>query len=435
MTFRRFISSCVLFSTAILGIAGAVSPAAAQSRGASRQVLLNRGVLPSRGLNRLTISLVRGQVSSNSTRAYAPLRYSSGYMSPRRLENQAAPRLVNLPLSSPPFEAQRPNLTPPSSASATSIALGAYFYQNGQCAPGDEAAVSAWKARTGRLPAVWMIFQGWTGWNDFPIAQARRARQLGGQLLVTWEPWSGNGANSSAWNCARVAGGLQDVYIRRYARAVRDSGVPVMIRFAHEMNGDWYPWGTAFKTNFRRNNGNSPQDYVAMWRRVVQIFRSEGASNAQWVWAPNIQFVNNYNSERDQHHDLATLYPGDAFVDWIGLSVYNDASKRNWRTFSDLFENTYRTLTGISQRPMMIAEMGVTETGAPYGTSKAAWISQTLMRDIPARYPRVKLVNWSCRDKTNMGEANYRFDSSPGALQAFRVAVNSPLYGGRIGSN
>lgn len=320
-------------------------------------------------------------------------------------------------------------------AAPTTIALGAYFYQNGQCAPGDESAVSAWRARTGRLPAVWMIFQGWTGWNQFPIAQARRAQQLGGRLMVTWEPWSGTSRAEANWNCARIAAGAQDAYIRQYARAVKEATVPIMIRFAHEMNGDWYPWGVAFNSNFRRNNGNTPAHYVAMWRRVVALFREEGALNAQWVWAPNIQFLNRFNSERDQSEDLRALYPGDDAVNWIGLSVYNDASKRSWRTFSDLFDSTYRTLTRLSPRPMMIAELGVTEAGAPYGTSKAAWISQALMRDIPTHFPRVKLVNWFCRDKTSLGEANYRFDSSPGALQAFRIAVNSPLYGGRISEN
>jgi hypothetical protein len=276
-----------------------------------------------------------------------------------------------------------------------------------------------------------MIYQGWTGWNQFPVAQARRARQLGGRLLVTWEPWSGNvGANN--WSCARVAAGSQDGYIRRYARAVRSAGVPVMLRFAHEMNGDWYPWGTAYEAGYRRHNGNSPQNYVAMWRRVVSIFRQEGARNVSWVWSPNIYYMNGSNSMRSQSADLAALYPGDSYVDWIGLSVYNDGTRRRWNSFSDLFEGAYQTVTQISNKPLMIAELGATEAGAPYGTSKADWIAQTMQRDIPNRFPRVKLVNWFCRDKTSFGEANYRFDSSPASLRAFRVAVNSPLYAGNL---
>ncbi len=434
------------------------APAVAQRRGAARQALLAQTPLPSRGLKRLSLSLLRDQVSNGGNAiygaspqmtphrsrsvarvtpnyapraapGYAPIHFSSAPAT------RAVPQLVSFPGVSPRPQARRVETMAPRLNSPASIALGVYFYQNGQCAPGDESAVSDWKSRMGRLPAVWMIYQTWTGWNAFPGAQAQRARQLGGQLMVTWEPWSSGGRSDVRWSCARIADGAQDAYIRQYARAVRAAGAPVMIRLAHEMNGDWYPWSVGFGADGRRHNGNTPQSYVAMWRHVVEIFRAEGATNAKWVWAPNIEVINAQNSQSRQKADLAALYPGDNMVDWIGLSVYNDTTKQSWRTFSDLFDSPYRTLTALSPRPMMIAEMGATEAGAPYGTSKAAWISQTLLGDIPTNYPRIKLVNWFCRDKTNVGEANYRFDSSPGAFQAFRVAANSPLYGARLSGN
>lgn len=424
MTFRLFhhtfaLHRLVFCLWAALGTTFLLAPSPSQAQ----QLVPRNRVLASRGVTRLSLSLLRNRVSSDSA------------------IRTARPRFARLPVSQPTLDSSRAegrilSVAPainPSPAPASSIALGAYFYQNGQCAPGDNSAVRAWQSRTGRLPAVWLIFQGWTGWNQFPIEQARRAQQLGGKLLVTWEPWSGrSGAGDSSWNCGVITSGARDAYIRSYARDVKRAGVPVMIRFAHEMNGDWYPWGTAFSGSFRRNNGNSPAGYVAMWRHVVSIFRQEGASNAQWVWAPNIYFLNGSNSERNQNADLAALYPGDNFVDWIGLSVYNDTSRSNWRTFSDLFDGAYNAVTRISAKPLMIAEMGATEAGAPRGTSKAAWISQTLLRDIPAHYPRVKLVNWFCCDKTQQGEANYRFDSSNASLQAFRYAVNLPLYGGSL---
>ncbi|MBW3637239.1 MAG: hypothetical protein KY445_12380 [Armatimonadetes bacterium] len=357
------------------------------------------------------------------------LRLNLPRVSTVRVQRAPQVRLAALPVSAAPrrviYDA------PVAKAAPNSIALGAYVWQDGQTAPGDSGAVAAWHSRAGRLPAVWLIYQSWTGWNQFPVEPARRARQLGGKLLITWEPWSGQ-VHDPNWSCARVAGGAYDTYIRTYARAVRNSRVPVMIRFAHEMNGDWYPWGTAYSSLSRRNNGNSPQHYVAMWRRVVDIFRQEGAHNATWVWSPNILYWNHANSLEDQNSDLRVLYPGHDYVDWIGLSVYNDASRRPWQTFSTLFDAAYHTVTRISPRPLMVAEMGVTEVGAPSGTNKAAWISQTLLNEIPTRYPRVRLVNWFCRDKTAFGEADYRFDSSPASLRAFRVAVNSPLYRGQL---
>ncbi len=311
------------------------------------------------------------------------------------------------------------------------IALGAYYYLgSGMNAPGDMAAVNAWRSQVGRLPSVWSIYQGWTGWNQFPIAQAQRAQGLGGRLMVTWEPWGGS-VRDGNWSCRKVAQGVYDPYIRQYARAVKKSGAPVMIRLAHEMNGDWYPWGTAYVNYYGRHNGNSPADYVKMWQRVVRIFRIEGATNAKWVWTPNIVYQTTFNSYERQRADLENLYPGDEWVDWIGLSVYNDGARRPWRSFSQLFDSSYRIVAGLTGKPMMVAELGVTEQGAPNGRSKAQWIASAFLQEIPRRYPRVQMVNYFFRDKTNMGESNFRFDSSPEALAAFRRVVASPLYGGR----
>jgi hypothetical protein len=311
------------------------------------------------------------------------------------------------------------------------IALGAYYFDNGMCAPGDTGAVSSFRARTGRTPAVWMIFQSWEGWNQFPIEQARRARSLGSTLMVTWEPWNGV-ASDPNWNCQNVVSGRYDSYIRSYARSVRAAHAPVMIRLGHEMNGSWYPWGTAYAGCFQRNNNNSPAMFCAMWKHVVSLFREQGASNAKWVWSPNILFLDNWNDERSQERDLMTLYPGDAWVDWVGVSVYNDGAKSPWRSFRALFDTSYRLLSQISTRPMMIAEMGVTEQGAPAGQTKAAWLEQALLSDIPKLYDRVRLVTYFCRNKSGTGESDYRFDSSPASLAAFREVANSPIYSGVV---
>jgi hypothetical protein len=311
------------------------------------------------------------------------------------------------------------------------IALGTYYYENGLCAPGDTEAVHSFRARTGRLPAVWMIFQGWTGWNKFPIDQAKNAKSHGSSFLVTWEPWKGQ-INDPTFSCASIASGRYDAYIRSYARAVRESNAKVLIRLAHEMNGDWYPWGTAYKNGVARQNGNSPKQYVAMWRHVVHIFRQEKVDNVSWVWAPNIFYMNSVNTQSQQINDLKALYPGDAYVDWIGLSVYNDGAAREWSTFSTLFDASYQVLTGLSHKPFMIAELGVTEQGAPEGQSKAQWIEHTFLREIPSRYSRIRMVCFFSRDKTADGQSNYSLDSSPAALNAFRTVANSPLYSGRL---
>ena len=96
--------------------------------------------------------------------------------------------------------------------------------------------------------------------------------------LVTWEPWTLDGRGFSLRG---IADGRFDGYVRRAARSAAAWGHPILLRFAHEMNGTWYPWG-------RGKRETLPGIYKAAWRHLVGIFRSAGADNVRWVWAPNV---------------------------------------------------------------------------------------------------------------------------------------------------
>ena len=197
-------------------------------------------------------------------------------------------------------------------------------------------------------------------------------------------------------------------------------------------SGSWYTYGVAFEPSGQRHNGNTPADYVAMWRHVWQIFHDAGATHVTWVWSPNILFINKANPREQAEADLAALYPGDAYVDWIGLDGYNNGLKSKWQSFTRLYEPSYDAITKISNKPLMVAEFGSSEKGAPPGKSKAAWIREAYQAEIPQHFPRILLVNWFDRDKTRQGETDWRFNSSPEALAEYRAAVLSPRYQGKL---
>ena len=321
---------------------------------------------------------------------------------------------------------------------ARRIAVGIYFNEDKYYCPADEQAFTDLQQQSGRLAKVYMNFQNWSGeWTQFSTRLADNSLKHGGVFMVVWMPAGPKpeGRSDSDWNCAAVASGKHDEYIKRYAADVAkwsgEQHKPLMIRFAHEMNGGWYPWGVAFKRDGQRHNGNTPADYVAMWRHVWEIFKAAGAKDVTWIWSPNILYINDNNSREQAEADYAALYPGDAYVDWIGLDGYNNGTKAKWKSFADLFDPSYRAITRISAKPLMIAEFGCSEKGAPPGTSKAAWIAQGYA-EIPLRFPRVQLVNWFDRDKTRHGETDWRFNSSPEALEAYKAAVNSSLYQGDV---
>ena len=72
----------------------------------------------------------------------------------------------------------------------------------------------------------------------------------------------------------------------------------------------------------------------------------------------------------------------------------------------------------------MIAEIGSDESGG----DKASWLRRALGHQLP-RLKRVKAVVWF--DATD--GSDFRIDSSPSALDAFRAGISSPLYSGDSG--
>ncbi len=144
--------------------------------------------------------------------------------------------------------------------------------------------------------------------------------------------------------------GHHDAYIREFAEAAKAWGHPFFLRFNWEMNGNWFRWSEGV-------NGNQAGEYVAAWRHVHDIFTQVGATNATWVWCPNVD-------PESKLHDLASLYPGDEYVDWTGLDGYNwgtnPARPDRWRSFDDLFKSTYDRITETIApgKPLIISEVG-----------------------------------------------------------------------------
>lgn len=286
-----------------------------------------------------------------------------------------------------------------SSRAAEPIALGVFLH-NSYDNPG---LYDRYARQVGRKPAVIGSYKTWSiPAIDRPRLDAIWSR--GALPMVTWEPW---GADGRVFSLADIAAGRYDRYVNRSAAAAAAWGKPLYLRFAHEMNGAWYPWG-------RGTNGNTPRLYIAAWRHLVRIFRASGADNVIWVWAPNQNFSGRF--------PFRQYYPGDRWVDWVGLDGFNWARSPRWQSFTEIFAGSYNAMIGMTAKPMMVAETGSWE----HGGSKAEWVTNALTRELPM-YDHVRaLVWWSVEDP----RGDLRIDSSSPALGALRAAVSSPRYSG-----
>jgi mannan endo-1,4-beta-mannosidase len=264
---------------------------------------------------------------------------------------------------------------------------------------------------TGVQPRVYEFSQGWAV-DEFDARRIDRVAARGMLPLVSWEPWDFRKESSvdrrrsdqQEYRLAKIIAGEFDGYIRSWAEGVAELGYPVGMRLAHEMNGYWYPW-------CEQANGNAAGEYQLMWRHVHDIFTEAGATNVIWVWSPNVSY-----SESSPIHEL---YPGDEYVDWLGVSgYYGTGGQRSYRSFSQIFDGTLRELAAISDRPVVITEVGATDAIG----RRAEWISE-MFRTLED-HPEIIGVIWFEAER----EIDWRIGPAPDAAQAFGTGARDPRF-------
>lgn len=291
-------------------------------------------------------------------------------------------------------------------------ALGAFIHG----APSDPAAIDKFADLIDRRPAIVLWFEAWgssaavTG-ETVRLDLLHAIAERGAIPMITWEPWDpAAGIDQPGYRLALIARGDFDAYINAWAYRLAAYEGPVWMRFAHEMNAPWYPWGIGV-------NDNSAEDFVAAWKHVRERFLAVGATNVQWIWCVDATTIDT--------HPVAAGYPGDDEVDWVALDGYNwgtSLPSTAWRSVTDIFGAAYGQLADLTDRPMIIAEMASTELGG----SKADWIREGFAA-IPDRFPRVKAACWF-NEWSDVSD--WRVQSSPESLAAFSVAVSQPAWQG-----
>jgi Glycosyl hydrolase family 26 len=210
------------------------------------------------------------------------------------------------------------------------------------------------------------------------------------------------------YQLADLIEGRHDAYIHQFAAEVKEWGHPFFLRFNWEMNGNWFPWSEGA-------NGNAPGQYVAAWRHVHDIFTSVGATNVTWVWCP-------FADAKGALQEIRSLYPGDAYVDWACMDGYNwgrsPVNAQRWKSFSRLFDATYRQLVRkvARRKPIMLAEFA----SSPHGGHKALWIKK-MFEQLPWKYPRIRGLIWF--DSFDRG-VDWPLETSATATRAFARGIH-----------
>lgn len=259
------------------------------------------------------------------------------------------------------------------------------------------AAVGILQQGIGRQLDIVHVYRKWT--EAFPGQTERDAIAQGSTPMISWA-----GAETTA-----IASGAHDAKIRQRAAAVRELGVPVLLRWFWEMD----------RPNVAARAG-SGADYVAAWRHLRSIFAAAGVTNAQWVWCPT-----SFGFAEDR---VDEFYPGDDSVDWLCADGYTGPSIGGWRSFQEVFQSFYDWAAEHPQ-PLMIGEFGV-PAGAP--GQREAWLRDA-RQALKSEFPRIKaVVYFDAIRMDGKGNRNvWTLRGYPEALAAFRELVNDQYFNTR----
>jgi endoglucanase len=314
-------------------------------------------------------------------------------------------------------------VTPPPAASARPFFNGAFLGDANSTPERIGPAIREFAQRSGKHPSMVKTFHdlecdwsaaGWCGQLLRNVRTAGSANFLAIDLRWTGAPQKGL--------LDAINAGAADARLTAMARGFAAFGDVVLLEPAWEMNGNWqYAWQGI------ENGGdtNAPAKYARAWRRIVDIFRREGATNVRWVFNPNVGNPVAAGAGTGHWNWYGNYYPGDAYVDYVGAHGFNAPRVwgGDWQSFGEMFDGARadHILSDLARRfpgkPIIVGEFA-TDEGA--GDAKARWITDAYAALL--RHPNVVGAVWFNMNK----EADWRIESSPAAEAAFRAAMAEP---------
>jgi tetratricopeptide (TPR) repeat protein len=201
----------------------------------------------------------------------------------------------------------------------------------------------------------------------FPTRFAAAIKRTGAAMHLALEP---------KMPLARVSVGLITAFAKEAAR----SGVPIYLRFAAEFNDPANEWSHDAKL------------YIKKYQMVHDIM-AEYAPNVAMVWMPmasRLEVIDQY-------------FPGDAYVDWVGLSLYslpfvNGNTRDSGERLSplDAIKNVYAKYA--TRHPIQISEYASSHRTLAAPKTDFAVFAKTKLRMLfwgaYLKYPRLKNINW-----------------------------------------
>ena len=277
--------------------------------------------------------------------------------------------------------------------------------------------VRQFERRTGRSMDTYHGYH--SGSQLFPTASEIALTREPGKhrmLVLNWKP-----DNGKTWR--QVAAGAADVQIAREAAYLKTHYTKKFWLVIHHEPED--------EVRTRPRSGYTADDYRAMFRHVVSRFRARGARNILFTMV-----YMGYSGYMIKPW-FKDLYPGDAYVDWVGFDPFATAAIKDYAELLNKVAAAQQPLgfpgfytyskRYFPSKPLMLSEWAVLET--PGEPARKATFFRTVGQEF-AKYPRIKALSYyDTQHAVNMPNGgNTSVDANTDALRAFRALGKLPEF-------
>ncbi len=259
-------------------------------------------------------------------------------------------------------------------------------------------------------------FDGGKTQNSYPsVERINKVLHQGYLPMITLEDHFINmNPGTKQPNLYSIIEGHFDPFITTWAKQIKQVDGIVLLRILHEFNGDWYPWCTA-------NNDKDPALLIKAFRHIHDIFTEHEVTNVKFIWCANA-----LSYPQEKWNFVMDAYPGNDYVDIVGMDAYNGAGKAAiWRSFrKEAIENYFILTQALPDKPFFICEISSRErwdSEPANSQTKSEWI-RDMSKALSTDMSKIKLLAWFNEN------GKFKINTSPEAQQAYSVFIWNNAY-------
>ena len=213
---------------------------------------------------------------------------------------------------------------------------------------------------------LWAYFSNnWIDAIEFPLTDVETIINAGRIPFVRIMPRSNfeEGGPDTIYTLQRIIDGDFDAELVQWALDAANSGIPLLAEFGTEVNGNWFPWNGQYNGGGDTNGygdpevADGPERFRDAYRHIIELCNENGANNITWFF-----HVDAYCEPDTDWNQIKNYYPGDGYIDWLGVSIYGpQESSEDYQEFSEIMNDIYPSLISLSDKPIAILEFAITE--------------------------------------------------------------------------